>query len=215
MIRILIITLVLFNILYFIWTYTIGNTDYVLPPRTQQGVPALILIPSKDSYVYQSKGSKTASSCYTLGPYGSSKTARLVAKSINDFGLATEIRKQKTMQTLNYLVYLQAFTSRSEAEKVVENMSKHDITNYKIIETGPYKNAISLGSFDDIDQARRHTEYVRFLGYDAKHTAQKKPKEVFWINYDEPFGSNAPVFNWTKKVDPKASVQKIPKACDF
>ncbi len=215
MIRILIITLVLFNILYFIWAYTIGNTDYVLPPRTQQGVPALILIPSKDSYVYQSKGSKTASSCYTLGPYGSSKTARLVAKSINDFGLATEIRKQKTMQTLNYLVYLQAFTSRSEAEKVVENMSKHDITNYKIIETGPYKNAISLGSFDDIDQARRHTEYVRFLGYDAKHTAQKKPKEVFWINYDEPFGSNAPVFNWTKKVDPKASVQKIPKACDF
>ena len=215
MIRFLIIALILINIVYFIWAYTIGNTDYVLPPRTQQGVPALILIPSKNSYVYQSKGSKTASSCYTLGPYGSSKTARLVAKSINDFGLATEIRKQKTMQTLNYLVYLQAFTSRSEAEKVVENMSKHDITNYKIIETGPYKNAISLGSFDDIDQARRHTEYVRFLGYDAKHTAQKKPKEVFWINYDEPFGSNAPVLKWTKEIDPKVSVQKIPKACEF
>ncbi len=215
MIRILIIALLLLNIFYFIWAYTIGNTNYILPPRTQQGVPALILIPSKNSYEYQSKGSKTASSCYTLGPYGSSKTARLVAKSINDFGLATEIRKQKTMQTLNYLVYLQAFASRSEAEKVVKDMSKHDITNYKIIETGPYKNAISLGSFDDIDQARRHTEYVRFLGYDAKHTAQKKAKEVFWINYDEPFGSNAPVFKWTKEVDPKASIQKIPKACEF
>lgn len=215
MIRFLIIALVLLNIFYFIWAYTIGNTDYVLPPRTQQGVPALILIPSNNSYVYQSKDSKTVSSCYTLGPYGSSKTARLVAKSINDFGLATEIRKQKTMQTLNYLVYLQAFASRDEAEKVVENMSKHDITNYKIIETGPYKNAISLGSFDDIDQARRHTEYVRFLGYDAKHTAQKKPKEVFWLNYDEPFGSNAPVLKWTKEVDPKVSVQKIPKACEY
>jgi cell division septation protein DedD len=119
------------------------------------------------------------------------------------------------MQTLNYLVYLQAFASRNKAEEVVKDMSKHDITNYRIIESGPYKNAISLGSFEDIDQARRHTEYVRFLGYDAKHTAQKKPKEVFWINYDEPFGGNAPVFNWTKKVDPKASVQKIPRACDF
>lgn len=215
MMRILIIALLISNLFYFIWAYTIGNTDYVLPSRTQQGVPVLILIPTKNSYAYQSKDSKTGSSCYTLGPYGSSKTAKLVAKSINNFGLATEIKKQKTMQTLNYLVYLQAFTSRDAAETVVKDMSKHEITNYKIIESGPYKNAISLGSFEDLDQARRHTEYVRFLGYDAKHTAQKKPKKVFWINYDEPFGSNAPVFNWTKKVDPKASVQKIPKACDF
>ncbi len=213
--RILIIALLIVNSLYFIWAYTIGNTDYVQPRRTQQGVPALILMPSKNSYAYQSKNAKTESSCYTLGPYSSSKTARLVAKSINNFGLATEIHKQKTMQTLNFLVYLQALPSRNEAVKVVQDMSKHDITNYKIIESGPYKNTISLGFFEDLDRARRHAEYVRFLGYDAKYTARKKPKEVFWIGYDEPFGSNAPVFNWTKKVDPRASVQKIPRACDF
>ena len=215
MMRILIIALLVVNIVFFIWAYTVGNTDYVLPSRTQQGVRALFLLPMKNSYAYQSKNSKMESSCYTLGPYGSSKTARLVAKSINDFGLATEIHKQKTMQTLNFLVYLQSLPSRSAAEKVVEDMKKNDITKHKIISTGPYKNAISLGSFEDLDKARRHAEYVRFLGYDAKYTARKKPKEVFWIGYDEPFGSNAPVFNWTKKVDPKASVQKIPKACDF
>ena len=215
MIRTLIIALLAVNAAFFIWAYTLGNTDYVLPSRIQQGVPALILLPTRNSYAYQSKNSKMESSCYTLGPYGSSKAARLVAKSINDFGLATEIHKQKTMQTLNFLVYLQSFPSRKEAEKVVEDMKKNEITIHKIIESGPYKNAISLGSFEDLDKARRHAEYVRFLGYDAKYTARKKPKEVFWIGYDEPFGSNAPVFNWTKKVDPRASVQKIPKACDF
>ncbi|MEE9310520.1 MAG: SPOR domain-containing protein [Cocleimonas sp.] len=173
------------------------------------------MIPTKNSYAYQSKNSTMESSCYTLGPFGSSETARLVAKSINDFGLATEIRKQKTMQTLNFLVYLQAFSSRAEAEGVVKEISKHEIKNYKIIETGPYKNAISLGTFEDLDKARRHSEYVRFLGYDAKYTERKKKKEVFWIGYDEPFGSNAPVFSWAKKIDPRASVQKIPKACDF
>lgn len=215
MMQTLLIALLVANAMFFLWSYTLGNTDYVLPERTQQGVAPLILIPVKNSYAYQSKDSKTESSCYTLGPYGSAKTARLVARNINNFGLATEIHKQKTMQTLNFLVYLQSFSSRDEAERVVQDISKHEITNYKIIETGPYKNAISLGSFEDLDQARRHSEYVRFLGYDAKYTAQKKPKEVFWIGYDEPFGSNAPVFNWTKQVDPKASVQKIPKACDF
>lgn len=215
MTRILIIALLIINIIFFIWAYTVGNTDYVIPPRIKQGVPALILLPAKNSYAYQSKNSRMESSCYTLGPFGSSKTAHLVAKSINDFGLATEIHKQKTMQTLNFLVYLQPFSSRSAAEKVVGDMIKNEITTHKIIETGPYKNAISLGSFENLDKARRHAEYVRFLGYDAKYTARKKPKEVFWINYDEPFGSNAPVFNWTKRVDPRASVQKIPKACDF
>ncbi len=213
--RVLIIALLIINTAFFIWAYTVGNTDYVVPPRIQQGVPALILLPAKNSYAYQSKNSKMESSCYTLGPYSSSKTARLVAKSINDFGLATEIHKQKTMQTLNFLVYLKSFPSRVAAEKVVEDMKKNEITTHKIIETGPYKNAISLGSFENLDKARRHAEYVRFLGYDAKYTARKKPTEVFWIGYDEPFGSNAPVFNWTKRVDPRASVQKIPKACDF
>jgi hypothetical protein len=215
MTRILIIALLASNALYFIWAFTVGNMDYVQPARTKQGVPAVILMPAKNGYAYQSKNSEMQSSCYTLGPYGSSKTARLVAKSINNFGLATKIHKQKTMQTLNFLVYLQSFASRDKAEEVVKDMSKHEITTHKIIETGPYKNAISLGSFEDLDKARRHAEYVRFLGYDAKYTARKKPKEVFWIGYDEPFGSNAPVFNWTKQVDPRASVQKIPRACDF
>ncbi len=213
--RILLIVLIVANGLYFIWALTLGSSDYVLPTRTQKGIPPLILIPTKNSYAYQSKNSTMESSCYTLGPFGSSETARLVAKSINDFGLATEIRKQKTMQTLNFLVYLQAFSSRAEAEGVVKEISKHEIKNYKIIETGPYKNAISLGTFEDLDKARRHSEYVRFLGYDAKYTERKKKKEVFWIGYDEPFGSNAPVFSWAKKIDPRASVQKIPKACDF
>lgn len=213
--RILTIALLIINLVYFIWAFTLGNTTYTQPDRIRKGVPAVIVIPSKNNYSYQSKNSKMQSSCYTLGPFNSSKTARLVAKNINDFGLATEIHQQKTMQTLNFLVYLQALNTRAQAEKVVKDMSKHKIKNYKIIETGPYKNAISLGTFDNLDKARRHAEYVRYLGYDAKYTARKKPKEVFWVGYDEPFGSNAPVFSWTKKIDPRASVQKIPKACDF
>ena len=215
MTRILIIFLLAMNAVYFIWATTIGSNTYEIPPKTKQGVPSVTLMPIKGSYAYQSKGATTESSCYILGPYTSSKTARLVAKSINDFGLATAIQKQNTMQTLNYLVYLQSFPSRSEAEKVVRDMKKNEIKNHTIIETGPYKNAISLGSFDNLDKARRHSEYVRFLGYDAKYTAQKKPTQVYWISYDEPFGSNAPVFDWTNKIDPKANIQKIPKECDI
>ena len=213
--QIMVIVLLVSNVAYFAWGMTLGSNDYVTPKRTKDGVPPVILIPTVNSYAYQSKNSKLQSSCYTLGPLGSSRTAQLISKSIRNFGLAITIRKQKTMQTLNFLVYLQAFPSREKAEKVITEISKHEIKNYKIIETGPYKNAISLGFFNDLDKARRHSEYVRFLGYDAQYTARKKKKEVYWIDYDEPFGSKAPVLKWTKKIDPRASVQKIPRACDF
>ncbi len=211
--RISIIFLLILNLVYFVWALTIGNTSYKQPERTKNGVAPLILMPIKNSYAYQSKDSQLQSSCYTFGPFNSSKTAQLVAKDINNYGLATEINKQKTMQTLNFLVYLQALSSLNEAEDVVKDLAKNKVKNYRIIKSGPYQNAISLGSYDNLDKARRRAEYIRFLGYDAKYTARKKQKEVFWIDYDEPFGGNAPVFGWVDKVDPSASVQKIPKAC--
>ncbi len=110
--QMIVVALVVSNIAYFVWAMTLGSNDYVPPRRTKDGIPPVILIPTVNSYAYQSKNSQLQSSCYTLGPFGSPKTAQLIAKNIRNFGLAIVIRKQKTMQTLNFLVYLQAFPSR-------------------------------------------------------------------------------------------------------
>jgi len=211
----LIFGLLALNIVYFVWASSIGDNSYQEPAATLEGVPGLELLSSTKNDMYQSKGSAGQSSCYTFGPFNNEKSARLVAKKISDFGLAVSIRKQKTLITLNYMVYLKAFPSREEAEKVIKEMEKYKIREYSIVESGPYKNAIALGSFEDLDKARRHSEYVRYLGYDAKYTEQKKRKEVFWIDYDEPFGSIAPVMKWANSVYSMVSVQKIPRACDF
>ncbi len=211
----LIIVLLSLNAFYLIWTLTIGKYNDTPPLLVEEGVPELTLLPIQNSDIYQSDSSTHQSSCYTFGPFNSEKAAKIIAKNINNFGLATEIQKQKTMQTLNFLVYLEPFATREEAVKVTNDISKQEVAEYKIIETGPYKNAIALGSFRSLDEARRHSEYIRFLGYDAKYTTQKKQKEVYWIEYDEPFGSNAPVIEWAIETDPRNSAQKIPKACAF
>lgn len=214
--RNLIIALVGLNIFYFIWVLSTGNTTYTPPPRLEKGIPPIILLPATSGDAYTTINSKTRqkSHCYTLGPFKTEKTAYAIARKINKFGLTFTINKQKTKQTLNFLVYLQALASRKEAEEVAKDARKHKIKNITIIETGPYKNAIALGSFKDLEKARRHAEYVRFLGYDAKYTEQKKQKEVFWIDYDEPFGKSAPVIKWAKQVDPRANIRKIPKVCN-
>ncbi|MEB8431279.1 SPOR domain-containing protein [Cocleimonas sp. KMM 6892] len=215
LIKNLIVVLLGLNVFYLIWTLTIGKSHGTPPLTEEKGVPSLTLLPIQNSDIYQSNTSTRQSSCYTFGPFNSEKTAQIIAKNINNFGLATETHKQKTMQTLNFLVYLEPLKNRSEALKVINDIKKQEVTEYKIIDTGPYKNAIALGSFDSLDEARRHSEYIRFLGYDAKYTTQKKQKEVYWIDYDEPFGSNAPVLDWANDIDPRNSAQKIPKACAF
>jgi len=213
--KLFIIGLVVLNIVFFIWTLTIGDKSYVKPPLTIEGVRGIQYLPSLQSDLYKNKGSNRESSCYTLGPFNSEKSAKLVSKKISDFGLAVNRRKQKTMTTLNYMVYLKAFPSREAAQNAIDNMSKFKIKDFSIVESGPYKNAVAIGTFEDIDKARRRAEYVRYLGYDAKYTEQKKRKEVYWLDYDELFGNNAPVLKWVKSINPKASVQRIPKACEF
>ncbi len=213
MIKNAIIGLLALNVFYFVWVLVAGPAGYTPPPKLEKGVAGLTLVPKLSNASYQRSSSGTPSSCYSFGPFDSKKSAQIIANKINGFGLWTDITNQQTMQTLNYLVYLQPFATRAEAMNVIAEISKHEIKEYKLVESGPYKNAIALRSFNDLDKARRHSEYIRFLGFDARYTTQKKRKEVYWINYDEPFGSNVPVTRWAKEIDEKSSVQKIPKAC--
>ena len=213
MIKKLVIALAVLNLLFFIWVIAVKSNAYTRPPLYEEGVPGITLLPRNDRKSYQSSANSTPSSCYAFGPFDSKKSADIIANRINGFGLWTDIQNQETMQTLNFLVYLQPFATRNEAVKVVNEIRKHEVKNTKILDSGPYKNAIALGSFDDLNKARRHSEYVRFLGYDARYTTQQKRKVVYWINFDEPFGTNVPVIRWAREIDSKSSPQKIPKNC--
>ena len=213
MIKKIIIGLAVLNILFFIGSVIASSNSYTKPPLYEEGVAGITLLPRNTQKSYQSSASSTPSSCYAFGPFDSEKSAQIIANRINGFGLWTNIKNQETMQTLNFLVYLQPFSSRGEAAKVVKEIRKHEVKNTRILDSGPYKNAIALGSFGDLNKARRHAEYVRFLGYDARYTTQQKRKVVHWINFDEPFGTNVPVMRWAKEIDSKSSPQKIPKAC--
>jgi hypothetical protein len=182
------------------------------PAPIKLGVPAMELIKNTKDAKWPSVESTR---CYTVGPYNSEKAMKLVAKQLNDFGLAVNIRRQKTKDTLNYLVYLVAQDTRQEALKIIDDIKKFDIKGYHLIESGPYENAISFGFFDDLNKARRHSEYIRYLGYDSRYTEQKAVREIFWLNYDEQPNKSAPILQWSRVIDPTSAVQKIPRWCDF
>ncbi len=211
MIRLLIPLLLMANIIYFILAFFLGDAAYTPPTATVPGIPAIELLDNKKPAGESSKYTR----CYTLGPFNSKKAARMVAQQLNDFGLSVSTRRQKMTDTLNYLVYLPAQRSREDALKIIDDIKKNDIKNYQLIESGPYENAISFGFFDDLNKARRHSEYIRYLGYDSRYTEQKAVQEVFWLDYDEQADISAPVLQWSQAIDPSSTVQRIPRWCEF
>ena len=216
--RLLIVVLLLANITYFAMVFLLANPIYTPPTASKSGIPSIELIEDK---VNSNMSSTKSALCYTVGPYNSEKATRLVAKQLKKMDLSVNIVRQKTKDTLNYLVYLVAQESREDALKIIEDIKKFDDSKsldakkYHLIESGPYKNAISFGFFDDLNKARRHSEYIRFLGYDARYTEQKAVREIFWLNYDEQPNKSVPVLKWSREIDPSSSVQKIPRWCEF
>jgi len=179
----------------------------------ETGVPALILIADVPSDLYRDTNTKLNSSCYSLGPFNSQKSAQKVGKRIRDYGLAFEMRAIRSLETLRYLVYIPPLESLAEAKLTKLDLIKNGIREINIITEGRYKNAISIGFYSNLTQASRETQHVRYLGYDARQSEEKSPLEVFWINYDEPFGSNTPVMMWSHTIAPTAAIQRIPRSC--
>jgi len=214
--RILIIALLTLNILYFVGVYLFSVTFDRPPPLKEPNIPTIKLLTMNAAGAAGSNAAQGVSeTCFTLGPYNIENTARLVAERISQAGRAVKVKRQRTDRIQKYFVFLPQLPSRAAAEKVVADIKQNKIKEYAIIETGPYKNAIALGTFSDLDKARRHTEYVRFLGYDAKHTEQQQRATVYWISYDDTFDQSTPVLEWSKSIDPKAVVQKIPETCEY
>ena len=208
------IVLVMLNISVFAWNMALApQAREAMPPLVEPTIPGLELRQEIEPAAYRSNASTTQSSCYTIGPYNSVKAAQLVADKIRAFGLAVHMRTLRSLETLNFLVYIPPVDSNEQAQKTVKDISKFDIQDAVIINEGPYKNAISLGFFNNLTKAKRHAEYVRYLGYDARYTEQQAPREVYWLDYDEPFGSNTPVQAWSAAIDKTSEIQRIPRAC--
>jgi len=206
--------LFLLNILLFIWSNWTANVVISNAiPLTEKGIKSLELLPETPGSRYSGRSTPGSSSCYSAGPFNTLTAAQLVGKRVSDYGLDTTIRSIKSMETLNYFIYIPPAANAQMAEQWVADLLSNNVEDVEIVTDGPYTNAISLGFYSNLGRAKRYAEYIRYLGYDAKYSEQTSPLEVFWLDYDEPFGSNTPVTNWARRIDPTSSVQKIPRDC--
>lgn len=212
--RKVIVALAVINILLLLANLFIHGGDSSNAPLTAEGIPALTILSETPGSKYSAENASGTSSCFTIGPYYSEKAAQLVAGNIRTFGLAVTIRSMNSKETLNYLVYIANVPSFKAAEEITKDLKTQAVGKYSIVKSGPYKNTITFGFYKNLGKAKRKTEYIRYLGYDAKFNGQKVLRKVYWVDYDEPIGTSTPALSWSKSIDPNSSVQIIPRSCD-
>ncbi len=213
--RKLFFALILMNLIFFISTLIYNANKDGEIALVEEGVTPLKVLPHSPEKRYSASNAiEGTSSCFTVGPFYSEKAAQLVAGNIRTFGMEVTIRSMKSKETLNYLVYIPSQSSKKVAQDIVKDLWQHSVDDYRIVESGPYKYSITFGFHKNFEQAKRATEYIRYLGYDAKYTEQKIKRKVYWIDYDEPLGTGIPALSWSKAIDPDANVQIIPRTCD-
>lgn len=207
--------LVLLNASFLVWNIASDNRPVpeLQPAPPPPHIATLELRKDVDVVPYRSTAAGTPSSCYSAGPYPSAAGAQAVAAKLQGFGLAVQIRKMQSFSTLQFLVYIPPLGSFAQAQQMAQAIAKNDIADVAIITEGSYQHAISLGFFDNLTKAKRHAEYLRYLGFDAHVSEQQSVQEVFWVDYDEPFGSNTPVQAWSASLAAAPDIQRVPRTC--
>lgn len=209
------VTLAVINMVFLLVNLFVHIGESRSEDLTVDGIPSLTIMPETLGEKYSAESALGTSSCFTIGPYYSEKAAQLVAGNIRSFGLAVTIRSMNSKDTLNYLVYIANIDSKKNAKEIIKDLNEQNVGGkFNIVEKGPYINSITFGFYKNLDKAKRKTEYIRYLGYDAKYNSQKITRKVYWVDYDEPIGTATPVLIWSKIIDPGANAQILPRTCD-
>ncbi len=212
--RNVIVTLVVSNVIFLLANLFLHVGNAQTQDLTIEGIPSLNILPEKPGEKYSADTALGTSSCFTIGPYFSEKAAQLLAGNIRNVGLAVIIRSMNSKDTLNYLVYIANIDTLEQAKQITEDLKKQSVGKFSIVKKGPYENTITFGFYKSLGKAKRKTEYIRYLGYDAKYSGQKVTRKVYWVDYDEPIGTATPVLTWSKSIDPSSNAQIIPRTCD-
>ncbi len=201
--------LLLANIAVFFWHYR--PTDR---PQPAGGEPdaALNLVLLEEAQ-HRPETATPNGTCYTLGPFETTRQAGLAAAALKTAGIPAERRVSKDARRKAYWVLLPPAESRAEARKSLKRLKELKVHDYFLIPTGEKANAISLGVFSKFESAHRRIKQMQKLGFKPTFEKVKLPRRVYWLDWPVDAGKPDPgvleEIHWIR-----ADAHLATRACD-
>lgn len=122
--------------------------------------------------------------CVTYGPINGQSEANRLSGWLQLKNVQFDKRLSVDEETELFWVYLSSQSDLGTAQQVVDDLKKKGVTDYQLIKSGKFKNAISLGLFSSKDRVNNRLQEINAKGYKPVVVPYHKPdmQDIFWID---------------------------------
>jgi len=150
----------------------------------------------------------TAERCYTIGPLPTLLAQQRAEDRLRAFASAQRSRQTTADSDRGWWVYLPA-SSRAEATSLSRELAQRGVEDYYVVTSGAMENSVSVGLYEDVNNARARQSRVRSLGFDAQMEVRRETIPQFWVDYRIAPEERSP-WRFIVRASPGAQHREIP-----
>jgi hypothetical protein len=152
--RTVVIFLLLANLTFFTYTRLDATSEGEAVRLVEQVQPEKIklLTPQQVAALGPAKVAALADVCLEWGPLTEADRARAIA-DLDPLALGKLLTQKRIETTTSFWVYLPPAPNRAEADRRAADLRTQGLGDVAVIDTGPQRNAVSLGLFQTEDAA--------------------------------------------------------------
>ncbi|MBT8062330.1 MAG: hypothetical protein HKO64_02105 [Xanthomonadales bacterium] len=121
--------------------------------------------------------------CFTVGPFENARTSGVIAQMLGDHASRVDQRTTEAFVDRGYWVYLPPVASVLEGKAAVNQFLDAGIEDVRLLESGEFNNAVSLGYFFEQSNAARRRDLARAMGFEVEMKIQRQDETRFWVDY--------------------------------
>lgn len=155
------------------------------PPQTRASADVAVAPPARSpaaASVPASAPSPVSYRCLSLGPFATPQALNDARVRLGTQGVRMRSRQELTTRSRGWWVYLPAAGSHAQALEQARQLGARHITDYVVVNTGEQPNTVSLGVFNDPDNARKRRDEVAAAGFPARMSERTERVPEYWLD---------------------------------
>jgi len=189
--------------------YLRGDTLPEAPPPALPALPAewprLVLASEFDRQPIDLGNSRE---CFSIGPLPSLLAQQRAEDRLRPVTHQLWSRQTTSERDRGWWVYLPA-GSRSEALDLTRQLAERGLQDFFVVTRGDMENVVSVGLYEQVDNARARQRQVRAAGFNAQMEIRRESTPQFWVDYQADPSVEAP-WRFIIEASPGAQHRSIP-----
>jgi len=147
--------------------------------------------------------------CYTIGPLPTLLSQQRATDRLAPFTAQQKSRQTEADRDRGWWVYLPS-ADRNEALDLTRELAERGVEDYYVVAGGSLENAVSVGLYENIENARERQRRIRAMGFDAQLEVRRETVPQFWVDYRVEPGESPP---WRFIVRASPGAQRVQVPC--